>query len=152
MKTPLTVDERQALEDVADDLGVEVVWLWALIEFESGWNPTIKNPTSSARGLIQFMNATAREMGYSSSLHLVIKNPTREKQLRGPVLDYLRDWMPYPTAQSLFMGVFLPAARFWPEDSEFPEKVQAANPGIVTVGDYVQHVWKRAGAYPQQED
>ena len=149
--TPLAPEERLALEDVAADLGTKPKWLWQLISFESGWDPQVKNPGSSARGLIQFMNSTARELGYLDSAGLVRSNPTREKQLRGPVLDYLRRYAPYGTEQSLYMAVFYPAARHWDQEREFPPEVQEANPGIRTVRDYVEHVQRRAGAYEESE-
>lgn len=148
----LSSDERQALEDVAADLGIPALWLNREIAFESGWRPNAKNPSSSARGLIQFMNKTARSMGYASSNDLVAKHPTRESQLRGPVLDYLRKFMPFTTEQSLYLSVFYPAARHWGLEREFPADVQTWNPGIVTVRDYVEHVRRRAGAHLHEED
>lgn len=151
----LTATEKGALLRVAGDLGVEPRTLAALIQFESRWSPTIKNELSSARGLIQFMDATAYEMGYlgpdtkrpakGASLALVVAHPDTESQLLGPVLDYLKPMAPYPTDQSLFMAVFYPAARKWPRSREFPELVQLANPGIKTVDDYVKHVWSQVG-------
>lgn len=147
----LTPAESAALADVSRELGVKPRTFAALIEFESRWNAIIKNPTSSARGLIQFMTSTARDMGYQDSEDLVLQYPTAEAQLRGPVLDYLRPMAPFRDkpprldGQSLFMAVFYPAARRWNPDRPFPQRVQAANPGIVTVRDYVEHVWRRAG-------
>lgn len=141
----LTRSQLDALLEVADRLSLAPKPLAAEVQFESGWNPKIKNPTSSARGLIQFMDSTARGMGYAGSLDLVLKHPTIETQLRGPVLDYLKKWAPYRTDQSLFMAVFYPAYRYVGLDTEFPDNVQRWNPGIVTVRDYVDHVWSRVG-------
>lgn len=141
----LTPEERTALLDVAAALRVNPRTLAAEIQFESRWNPRIKNPGSSARGLIQFMDATARDMGFAGSLDLVLKYPTVPLQLAGPVLRYLKHWAPFPTDQSLFMAVFYPAYRNASPDTEFPERVQAANPGIEKVSDYVDFVWSRVG-------
>lgn len=143
----LTDDDVMALRDVAAELGAKTEDLAQLVHFESAgtWDPQISNPTSSAKGLIQFMNATARAMGYASSAALVAAHPTVASQLRGPVLAYLKPMAPFPNLQSLAMAVFYPAARRWPESREFPENVQAANPGIRTVGDYVSRVRSRAG-------
>ena len=150
----LTESERLALLEVASILEVDPRMLAAEIEFESGWNPQAKNPLSSARGLIQFMNATARRMGYASSLDLVTQHPTAEAQLRGPVLAYLQPMAPFGDVapclpgQSLFLAVFYPRCRHAHPDRKFPGPVLASNPGIVTPRDYVEHVWRRAGAIP----
>jgi hypothetical protein len=125
-------------------IGVDKEWLWNLINFESGWNPKIKNPLSSARGLIQFMDSTAQELGYYNSQDLIDKNPTIESQLWGPVWKYLKQYMPFNTEQSLYMAIFYPKARTWSLDTEFPDSVKKVNPGIVTVGDYVNKVRKKA--------
>jgi hypothetical protein len=141
----LTSSENDALTEVSNKLNVNKNWLFALISFESGWDPLIKNPQvgQSARGLIQFVDSTARGMGYNNSLDLVNKNPTIEGQLRGPVYLYLKPYSPYPTVQSLYMGVFYPKARKWPIDKAFPANVQAKNKPIKTVRDYVNFVERR---------
>ncbi len=66
-------------------------WLIDLINFESGWNPTASNPPSSAKGLIQFMNSTAKDdLGYKSSQDLIDQHPDIPSQLEGPVYRYLK--------------------------------------------------------------
>ena len=128
------------LDTLAGYLGVPSTWLDRLITFESGFNPQAKNPISGARGLIQFTDTTARNMGFTSALDLVTRYPDISSQLRGPVRDYLTPFKPFPTAQSLYMAVFYPAARKWPLEALFPLEVQKDNPGINTVGDYVSRV------------
>lgn len=122
--------------------------LFQLISFESGWNPTIKNPTSSARGLIQFIDSTAKGMGYAGSADLVAKHPTISSQLTTPVYNYLKPMMPFPTKQSLYMAVFYPAYRNKPADTLFPANVRKANPGIDTPADYIAYVDRRASKIP----
>ena len=139
----LTPSEFQALREVAAALGTTEDKLAALVEFESEWDPQASNPRSSAKGLLQFMDLTAREMGFASSRALVDAFPDVESQLRGPVLWYLRPMAPFHTLQSLAMAVFYPAFRNASPDTVFPFKVRQANPGIVTVSDYVRHVESR---------
>lgn len=141
----LSAEERIVLEHVSKALGTRPEWLEALIQFESGWRPAAKNPGSSARGLIQFMDATAKQLGYASSQALIDACPTRLDQLSGPVVRYLIRYAPLDSFQKLCMAVFYPAARKWPLDDEFPPEVQAANPGIKTVRDYINYVWNRVG-------
>jgi len=142
-----TENDLKVLAEVAGKLGVPPDWLFAQINFESGgsWDPKIKNPNSSARGLIQFMNSTALNMGYKDSLDLVEKNPTISSQLRGPVFEYYKQFMPFPNSQSFFLSVFLPKYRnaspdtvIYHDDVTRKKSFQSANPGIKTVGDYTE--------------
>jgi len=132
--------DNPLLIEVSESLNVNPKWLWSLIQFESKWNPQAKNPNSSARGLIQFIDSTAQSLGYKNSLDLVTKNPTAEQQLFFPVYQYLSQFAPFPTEQSLYLSVFYPAARNWALHKEFPKNVQAVNTGIVTVNDYINRV------------
>lgn len=52
---------------IAKRLGVDPAWLLNVIAFESGFKAKAAHPSSSGRGLIQFMNPTARGLGFSSS-------------------------------------------------------------------------------------
>lgn len=132
--------ELKALSEVAASLGISADDLFKLINFESKWNPQAKNPNSSARGLIQFTDATAKSLGYKDSLDLVTKNSSIESQLYFPVLKYLSQFKPFPTKQSLYMSVFYPVARNWSGTKAFPDTVQKSNPGIKNVQDYVNKV------------
>lgn len=134
--------QLKALKEVSESLGISQETLYNLINFETAgtWNPQIKNKYSSARGLLQFTDATARSLGYKDSLDLVTKNNSIESQLYFPVLKYLSQFKPFPTNQSLYMAVFYPAARNWNPNKAFPEKVQKVNPGIKTVQDYINKI------------
>jgi hypothetical protein len=138
--------DYNAIADVATDLGVPVRWLLELLWFETGMtmDPLARNPNSGARGLIQFVNGTARAMGYTSADDLVAKHPTIASQM--PLVEsYLRPYRPFPTKQSLFMAVFNPTFRYVPADTEFSARDQHSNPGIVTVADYMRKAdfWAR---------
>lgn len=141
----LTAAQSNALRSVASSLGIMPAWLEAIINFETAgtWDPQIKNPNSSARGLIQFLDATARNLGYASSADLVNQFPTIESQLLGPVLKYFKQFGPFQDQQDFALSVFLPKYRksdldtvIYAEDPDTQAKFQQANPGIVTVGDY----------------
>ncbi|WP_256852673.1 hypothetical protein [Pantoea sp. Fr+CA_20] len=60
---------RTKLLDVSNDLGIDPNYIMACIALETGktFRTDIKNPGSSATGLIQFMKATAEELGTSTS-------------------------------------------------------------------------------------
>lgn len=134
---------KKLFTEISAKLGVSERDLSGLIEFESGWDPKAKNPHSSARGLLQFIDSTSRGLGYLSSKDLVKKLPTVDLQLRYAVLPYLLPYSPFYTIQSLHMAVFYPKARFWPETRAFPSYVQKVNPGIRTPLDYMQMVYRK---------
>ncbi len=133
----LTSAETALLTIISNRLGVKYEDLYQLIKFESGWNPVAKNSRSSARGLLQWTDSSARQLGFSDSADMIKKNPAIADQLE-LVLRYLEPKKPFPTKQSLFMAVFYPAARSWDQDRVFPDTVRSANPGIDTVRDYMR--------------
>jgi hypothetical protein len=132
--------EETIFRGIAMRLDVDPQALYDLVNFESRWNPFAKNPNSSARGILQWINARARDLGYADSEDLVKKNPTVEKQMLVLEKD-LKRYKPFPTLQSLVMTVFYPAARDWPPDKQFPDTVRQANPGIDTPRDYLNYVY-----------
>jgi hypothetical protein len=126
-----------AVIDTAKKLSIPPEWLHNLIRFESSFNPSILNPYTKAAGLIQFMPATARGLGYKDQYDLIKRHPTVDSQLSGPVLKYLSQYAPFPSEQSLYMAVFYPAYRSAPLDTLFPPHVRKVNPGINTIRDYI---------------
>lgn len=136
----LTTRQESLLGQLASILNVPRDNLYNLINFESAWNPLARNKNSGARGLIQFMHKTAREMGFKDADDLVNKYPTIESQLEYPVYNYLKKYLPFSTKQSLYMSVFYPAYRSVPSDTVFNDQVKKQNSGIITVQDYVDLV------------
>lgn len=61
-------DFRVKVREIAKRQGVEANWLMAVMAFETGnsFLPYVKNPGSSATGLIQFTSATATGLGTST--------------------------------------------------------------------------------------
>jgi len=64
-----TASKGQAIRAAAQLLGIDPNDLAAVISFETGgtFRQDIRNPTSSATGLIQFMEATAKQLGTSTA-------------------------------------------------------------------------------------
>ncbi len=136
--------ESAMLQMISDNLGVNQLDLSRLIQFESKWNPKASNYLSTARGLLQWTDKTARSLGFSDSIDLVKKNPTVIDQL--PIVErYLSRFKPFSGKQSLYMSVFYPAARFWSKTTRFPQSVIDANPGIKTPADYINKVEGKGG-------
>lgn len=141
--TPSAEAKAVAVE-IAKEFGVPYSVLDAIIRNESGWNPQIKNPNSSARGLIQFLDSTAQTLGFAGSSDLVAKYPDQVSQLRGPVRAYFKMYAPYATENEFIGAVFYPAYRKTPA-KVLPDSVQKANPGVRTMGDYIARVRGRLG-------
>lgn len=61
----LSADKQKSISRVAKNIGVDENDLASIISFETGgtFNPNIKNPKSSATGLIQFMAGTGGKAG-----------------------------------------------------------------------------------------
>ncbi len=131
---------KNALSDLSRELRIPMHWLFQIIKFESNFNPQAKNPYSSARGLIQFIDSTARDLGYNSSLDLVTKHPSIVSQIKGPVRRYFLRYYPFPTKSSFYMSVFYPKYRNYDLDYEFPNYIKKVNPNIITIRDYVKWV------------
>jgi hypothetical protein len=155
----LRVTQQEVIIEAARQLGIaDPRWLDGLIAMESGHDPRIvaHYPYNQSRldkgvdtvplyakGLIQFIDSTAKALGFADSTDLVTKLPDYESQMFGAVVPYLKQYAPFPTEQSLYLAVFYPAYRDKPANTLFPDSVRTANPGINTPADYVALVNKR---------
>jgi len=137
-----------AIIQTAKNLMVNPEFLDILINFETAgtYDPQIKNPYSSARGLIQFIDSTAKELGFQNSLELVQKFPTIETQMKLVEL-YLKKYAPFKDLQSLAMSIFYPKYRNVPITTPFPDNVIAVNPTVRTPLDYIN---KMTAAYKKK--
>lgn len=131
---------EERLSKVSEELGVNPEWVSSAIQFESKWDPNATNPLSGAKGLIQFTNTTAKEMGYENAEDLAKKHPTIESQISGPVKDYLKKKGPFKDERDFYLSIFYPAGRNLPDDTKLPDNVRKLNPGINTVGDYAKMI------------
>jgi Transglycosylase SLT domain. len=106
---------RAKLVEIAISLGVNPVWLAAIISFESAgtFSSSIRNSQSGATGLIQFMPSTARRMG-TTTAELAALTPEDQ-------LDYVRKYFePWrhrlSTLSDLYMAVLWPRAIGQPDN------------------------------------
>lgn len=134
--------ELKALNQIAKKLKISPKKLYMLINFESRFNPFAKNPKSTARGLLQFVDKTAKGLGYKNSLDLVNKHPTVISQLQTPVYNYLKQYKPFTSSNYLFLSVLYPKARNWSIYKKFPDIVPLLNPGIFRPIDYIKKIYK----------
>lgn len=134
----------EKIVEVSDRLGIpDPGWLANLINFETGgtFSPSVRNPTSSATGLIQFMAATATGMGTSTAALASMSAVTQMEWVE----RYLRQWQSrgFSNPTDLYMAVFYPAAMGNP-DYPFPDRVVAANNGISTPREYAEKANRNA--------
>lgn len=100
---------RQKVAEVAQRLQMDPVHLMAVMSFETGesFSPSERNRHTGATGLIQFMPATARSLGTSTTQ---LRQMTPERQL-----DYVERYLrPYTgkmdSLEDAYMAVLWPAA------------------------------------------
>lgn len=117
---------------ICDTLGMDPNHLMSAMAFETGetFSPSVKNPISTATGLIQFMEATAKGLGTTTKKLAAM---TAEDQLRY-VYEY---FLPYKgrlkTLEDVYMAILLPSAVGKPLDYNIFNKSRAqylANKGL----------------------
>ncbi len=92
--------------EVAKNIGTDPDNLMAVMNFESGFSSSVRNGSSGATGLIQFMPATARGLG-TSTAELAQMSPTQQ-------LEYVAKYFSggkYARLEDLYTKVFYPAAK-----------------------------------------
>lgn len=145
MKT-LNTAEMTALFDLAKTIGVSPAIVYKLAFFESSLNPLAQNDKSTARGIFQWIDSTARGLGFRSSASLIAENPTLYSQL---ILAkrYFARMAPFSSDYDFVISNFLPAYRKLSPDTPLlslpnGEKIQKANPALKTLRDYYNRVKK----------
>lgn len=117
------------------DFDMDPNWFMACMAFETGrtFSPSVKNPNSSATGLIQFMWSTAQEYGTSPALLALM---SQDKQF-DYVWLYFRDAIkahgPLTSLADCYMAILNPVAIGKPMDYEMWVKgssAYAANAGL----------------------
>lgn len=110
----LSPTAKRMVLDVASDIRMDPNYLMAAMAFETGetFSPSIRNPRSSATGLIQFMAATAKGLGTTTAR---LAEMSVEEQL-AYVGKYFR---PYRGRLKTLSDVYM--AILWPRGIGKPE-------------------------------
>lgn len=120
----------------------DVNWLMACMAFETGerFTASVKNPKSSATGLIQFMDATAKDLGTTTAK---LAKMTAEDQLNY-VFKYFEKMIkargPIRSLEDCYMAILWPAAMGKPTEYKLWVKgsnTYAVNAGLDTNKDHV---------------
>lgn len=140
---------RVRTREIAANLNIDASWIMAVMGFETGYtfNPGIKNPGSSATGLIQFTSSTAKSLGTSTT---ALARMSGVQQL-----DYVEKYFNQYKGRinnigDCYMAVFWPAAIGKPDSyviATSPSQVYNANAGLdvnrdgtITRGEAVSRV------------
>ena len=106
---------RDKVRTIAASIGTSPSWLMACMAFETGktFSPWVRNPGSSATGLIQFMESTAQGLGTSTA---ALAGMSAVEQL-----DYVWDYFKPFTGRlgslaDCYMAILYPAAVGKPDD------------------------------------
>mgnify|MGYP001016549901 CR=1 FL=1 len=115
--------------EVASNCNMQPEWLMAIMNFETAgtFSPSIKNPSTGATGLIQFMPATAKEMGTTTD---ALAQKTNVQQLDDVERYFRMQIRRYGTIDNVaeaYLAVFYPAAIAWPMERQFPAAVYRQN-------------------------
>lgn len=123
---------RVRVREIGTNLNVDPSWLMAVMGFETGYtfSPSIKNPGSSATGLIQFVSSTAKSLG-TSTTQLARMTAVRQ-------LDYVEKYFNQYKGRinnlgDCYMAVFWPAGIGKPDTyviATSPSSVYNANAGL----------------------
>jgi hypothetical protein len=128
-------DFKKKVEKVSAALGIQSSNLMAIMKQESGVDPKAQNKTSGATGLIQFMPATARQLGTTTE-ELLQMDAVQQ-------LDYVYKYFKMTgvgdgSLGELYTAVFMPKYVGYPKDTilgqagaaGFSGKVYAQNAGL----------------------
>ena len=139
---------------VAHRIGANPAHLAALIQHESRWNPQAQygdisgtkpfNP-EIAQGLIQFIPSTARGLGTTSQAIHAMTFDQQMDLVEEYMLDRARETLkggPLDSLLKVALAVFQPAYMHLPPNTPLPASAQAANPGIRTIADYTDAVFR----------
>ena len=110
----LSPSDLAALKRTADELGVPVDSLAAVMSIEGGFNPQARNPHTRATGIIQFIPSTARSLGTTVD---ELFEMTFQEQLPYVVKFYeMNRCTGVQDPGELYTCTFCPALRGKPED------------------------------------
>jgi len=117
------------VKDIASTLGFPADWLMLCINFETGgtFSPSVKNPSSSATGLIQFMEATARDLGTTTAQLAAMTNVQQLDYVYKYLAKVQKTYGAFNHPVDLYLAIFYPAAIPKPLDYRFPNNVYAVN-------------------------
>lgn len=137
------------VRDIASDLGMNPDWLMAVMNFETAgtFSPSIKNPYSSAVGLIQFLSSTAEALGTTTGDLLLMTNVQQLDYVKKYYKNVISEHGTIDNVAEAYLAVFYPAAINYPMDKALPAGIVRSNPvfdlntdGIITKQEIIDKI------------
>lgn len=126
-------DFRDSVLWIEGKLKVKANYLMPCMGFETGltFSPSVKNPGSSATGLIQFMDATAYDLGVTTA-QLAGMTAVRQLAFVYKYLERFGSDLSHWSLEDTYMSILLPSMIGHPdtEPMNWPSKAYAANRGL----------------------
>lgn len=115
--------------DIASALGIPADWLMVVMNFETAgtFSPSVRNPQSSATGLIQFMEATAKDLGTTTAALAQMTNVQQLDYVYKYLAKVQRTYGSFNDVVDVYLAVFYPASIPKPLDYVYPNRVFAVN-------------------------
>lgn len=134
-----------AVVTAADAVKADPGYLADLINYETAgtWSPSIRNPKSTATGLIQFLESTAKRLGTTTDALAAMTAVQQMTYVQAYLEAVAKTYGPLSAESDLYMAVFYPAAIGQGLDYSFGSSVTAVNASS-TVRDYVEAVRSRS--------
>lgn len=108
-------------------LDVPADWLMFVMDFESGLNPQARNPQSTATGLIQFIESTARDLGTTTDALYQMSNVEQMHYVEKYLVQKRNQFGSFDHIVDLYLAIFYPVAIPKPMSYIFPESVYRVN-------------------------
>ena len=105
----LSAEFKQKVASIGKELDVDPNFLMAVMSFESGLDPKAKNPRSTATGLIQFMKATAEDLGTSTAALRRMSGVQQLDFVKTYFEKRIRERGKLKTIEDTYMAVLYPA-------------------------------------------
>jgi hypothetical protein len=126
---------RERVRLTGKDFGFDPNWLMAVMGFESAFtfSPSVRNPRSSATGLLQFMDATATELGTTTAALAAMTAEDQFDYVWLYIRNRIRERGPITRLADCYMAVLNPVAMGQPDSFVMwvsGQSAYAANAGL----------------------
>lgn len=127
----------QKVKDISSLLGIPPDWLMIVMDYETAgtFSASIRNPYSSATGLIQFMDATAKDLGTTTAALAAMTNVQQLDWVYKYLAKVQRSYGSFNNLVDVYLAVFYPASIDDGLEYVYPDRVYAVNKGFDLDGD-----------------
>ena len=146
----VSADFADKVQTISNQLGVNPDWLMYVMHNESAgtFSPAVKNPGSTATGLIQFLSGTDDTLGTSTTALAQMTATDQLDYVQKYFQGVINQYGPINSVSDTYLAVFYPAAIAWTDpQKKFSTTVYTQNKlfdydklGYLTKGDFEDYV------------